>query len=37
MSKWTNPEEWAKLCSGETCPMCVDWKPEGFIAELETS
>ena len=37
MSKWTDPEEWAKLCSGETCPICVEGKPTYVIAELETS
>jgi diadenosine tetraphosphate (Ap4A) HIT family hydrolase len=35
--KWTNAEEWAKLCSGETCPICVDGGPRDIIAELETS
>jgi diadenosine tetraphosphate (Ap4A) HIT family hydrolase len=37
MSKWRDPEEWARLCSGETCPICVDGGPRDIIAELETS
>jgi diadenosine tetraphosphate (Ap4A) HIT family hydrolase len=37
MGKWTNPEEWAKLCSGETCPICRDGGPWFTVAELETS
>ena len=37
MSKWTDPEAWAKLCSGETCPICRDGGPRDIIAELETS
>src|SRR5437660_4204525 len=37
MSKWSNPEEWARLCSGETCPICLDGGRRDIIAELETS
>jgi diadenosine tetraphosphate (Ap4A) HIT family hydrolase len=34
MSKWTNPEEWKGLLSGEGCPICRDGKPTNIIAEL---
>lgn len=37
MSKWTNPEEWRRLLSGESCPICRDGKPFHIIAELEAS
>jgi diadenosine tetraphosphate (Ap4A) HIT family hydrolase len=37
MPRWTNPEEWAILCSGETCPICLDGGPADVIAELEVS
>lgn len=37
MSKWTNPEEWKRLVSGESCPICLDGKPTNIIAELEIS
>lgn len=36
MSKWNN-NEWADLCSGKACPICLDGKPQGIVAELETS
>ena len=37
MSKWTDPDEWAKLCSGETCPICHGGAPASDVAELEVS
>lgn len=37
MSKWTDPEEWARLVSGEACPICRAGEPTSVIAELETS
>ena len=37
MSQWTNPEEWARLCSGESCPICLDGGPWDVLAELESS
>jgi diadenosine tetraphosphate (Ap4A) HIT family hydrolase len=36
MSKW-NHGEWAALCSGEACPICLDGKPRGIILELAAS
>ena len=37
MSKWTNPEEWARLVRPEGCPICIRGKPTHVIAELEAS
>lgn len=37
MSKWTNPEAWARLVSGEDCPICRDGGPTNLVAELEVS
>jgi diadenosine tetraphosphate (Ap4A) HIT family hydrolase len=37
MSKWTDPEAWARLVSGEDCPICRDGGPTNAIAELEVS
>lgn len=37
MSKWSDPEEWRRLLSGESCPICSDGKPFNIIAELEVS
>ena len=37
MSKWTEPDEWRRLVSGESCPICRDGKPFNVIAELEVS
>lgn len=37
MSKWTNPEEWKRLLSGESCPICLNGRPTNIIAELEIS
>ncbi|MCP3139176.1 HIT family protein [Pyxidicoccus xibeiensis] len=36
MSRWTNPEEWARLCSGEACVICRQGVPHDVIAELES-
>ena len=36
-SKWSNPEEWERLCSGESCPICLQGKPLGIIVELDAS
>lgn len=37
MSKWSNPEEWGRLRSGEACPICLQGKPTNIIAELDVS
>jgi diadenosine tetraphosphate (Ap4A) HIT family hydrolase len=37
MSRWTDPEEWARLVSGEACPICRAGGPTDVIAELEVS
>lgn len=37
MSKWSDPEEWRRLCSGESCPICLQGKPTNIIAELDVS
>jgi diadenosine tetraphosphate (Ap4A) HIT family hydrolase len=37
MSKWSNPSEWSKLVSGESCVICQQERPFDTIAELETS
>jgi diadenosine tetraphosphate (Ap4A) HIT family hydrolase len=37
MSKWVNPEEWARLRNAETCPVCLRGRPLDIIAELEAS
>jgi diadenosine tetraphosphate (Ap4A) HIT family hydrolase len=37
MSRWTDPEAWARLVSGEECPICRDGGPTNAIAELEVS
>jgi len=37
MSKWSNPDEWKRLCSGESCPICLQGKPTNIIAELDVS
>lgn len=37
MSKWTDPAAWARLVSGEDCPICRDGGPTNRIAELEVS
>jgi diadenosine tetraphosphate (Ap4A) HIT family hydrolase len=37
MSKWSDPDEWERLRNGAECPICLDGKPFGIIAELEVS
>jgi diadenosine tetraphosphate (Ap4A) HIT family hydrolase len=37
VGKWTDPDEWARLCSGQSCPICVEGGPWYVIAELEVS
>jgi diadenosine tetraphosphate (Ap4A) HIT family hydrolase len=37
VSRWTDPEEWARLCSGEACPICRDGGPLDVVAQLESS
>jgi diadenosine tetraphosphate (Ap4A) HIT family hydrolase len=37
MSKWTEPEEWERLRSGESCPICLRGGPLNTVAELEES
>jgi diadenosine tetraphosphate (Ap4A) HIT family hydrolase len=37
MSRWSNPQEWARLCSGEACVICRQGEPWGIIARLEVS
>jgi diadenosine tetraphosphate (Ap4A) HIT family hydrolase len=37
MSRWSNPEEWARLCSGEACPICLDGGPHDVVSTLESS
>jgi diadenosine tetraphosphate (Ap4A) HIT family hydrolase len=37
MSKWTDREEWAKMYSGERCPICLSGGPTDVLAELEVS
>lgn len=37
MSKWTDPEEWARLLTPEGCPTCVQGRPTSVLAELEVS
>ena len=37
MSKWSDPEEWERLRSAESCPVCLRGRPRDFIAELEAS
>lgn len=36
MSKW-NTSEWEALCSGEACPICLQGRPRGIVAELEVT
>lgn len=36
-SPWSNPEAWERLCRGESCPICLQGKPLGIIAELDAS
>jgi diadenosine tetraphosphate (Ap4A) HIT family hydrolase len=37
MSRWSNPEEWARLCGGESCVICLHGGPRDVLAELESS
>ncbi|MEL6359148.1 MAG: HIT family protein [Bacteroidota bacterium] len=37
MSKWSDPEEWKRLCRAESCPVCLRGRPPDIIAELEAS
>ena len=37
LSKWSHPEEWERLCSAESCPVCLRGRPTDFIAELDAS
>jgi diadenosine tetraphosphate (Ap4A) HIT family hydrolase len=37
VSKWSNSEEWARLRSAETCPVCLRGRPSDIIAELDAS
>ena len=37
MSKWQDPDVWAKLCRGEACVICRRGQPRDIAATLETS
>jgi len=37
MSKWADPEAWERLRSDASCPICIQSKPRGILAELEAS
>ncbi|WP_163990698.1 HIT family protein [Pyxidicoccus caerfyrddinensis] len=37
MSRWTNPDEWARLCSGASCVICLRGGPLNVLTELESS
>lgn len=37
MSKWSDPDKWAKLCSGESCVICLQGCPRDVVALLEAS
>ena len=37
MSRWTNPEEWERYRSAETCPVCLRGRPDDAVAELEAT
>ena len=37
MSKWSNREEWERLCNAASCPVCLRGRPTDAVAELETS
>lgn len=34
MSKWTDPSEWARLRSGQTCPFCLSGSAAEVVAEF---
>ena len=35
MPAWSDREWWDRLVSGEGCPICLEGKPRGIVAELE--
>jgi diadenosine tetraphosphate (Ap4A) HIT family hydrolase len=37
MSRWADPEEWARLVTPEGCPICTGGGPTHIVAELEVS
>ena len=37
VSKWSHPDEWERLCSAESCPVCLRGRPSDIIAELDAS
>lgn len=37
MSRWTDPQAWARLLTPQGCPICADGSPTNMIAELEVS
>lgn len=37
MGLWKDSAEWAALCSGTSCPICVRREPLDIVAKLETS
>jgi len=37
MSKWGDPDHWAKLCRGEACVICRRGEPLDVVADLEVS
>jgi len=37
MSGWNDPDGWAALCSGKTCPICLRREPLDLIADLSAS
>ena len=37
MPAWSDAKEWDALLRGSTCPICVQGKPRGIVAELEGS
>ncbi len=37
MSRWTDPEAWARLLTPGGCPICREGGPTSVVAELEVS
>lgn len=37
MSGWRDPQTWASLVDGSTCPICAQGRPWDVVAELEAS
>lgn len=37
MSRWSDPQEWAALVNGASCPICRAGVPLDVVAELEVS